>query len=61
VDPTIAVVYRGAPPFKAEIVEEVDRYEFVQPNLTIYFLDGHMEAREDVMFVRTTRSDVAED
>jgi hypothetical protein len=34
-DPTIAVVYRGDPPFRAEIVEDIDRYEFVQPHLTI--------------------------
>lgn len=39
-DPTIAVVYRGDPPFRAEVVENVDRYAFVQPNLTIYLLDG---------------------
>jgi len=33
----------------------------VQPNLTIHFLGGQMEIRDNVMFVRTTSSGVAED
>jgi hypothetical protein len=54
VNPDIAVIYRGDPPFKAEVVEGVEKYEFTQPHLTIFFLDGHIERREGVLMVRST-------
>ena len=49
--PMIKVVYRGEPPFRAELVDEVERYDFTQPNLRIHFLDGHVEERTEVLMV----------
>jgi hypothetical protein len=56
VEPVIRVVYRGDPPFEAEIVENVERYEFNQPDLAIHFVDGHVEARSNVLMVMSAPS-----